>query len=357
MSTNGSPLNNKQKIKCVVWDLDNTLWEGILLEDDKVTLRSGVVDIIRTLDSRGILQSIASRNEHTLAMLKLEEFGLNEYFINPQINWNSKSSSIQAIAAAINIGIDSLAFIDDQPFELDEVQFTHPQVLCLDAAALDELLDMPQMMPRFITEDSANRRHMYLRDLERKQVEDNFVGTQEEFLASLNMKFSISRVGEGDLERAEELTVRTHQLNATGYTYSYEEMDALRKSDKHLLFIASLEDKYGDYGKIGLTLIELEDTVWTVKLLLMSCRVMSRGVGSVLMNHIMHLAHEAKVTLRAEFVSTDRNRMMYITYKFAGFQEIHQDGDFIIFENDLRTIQPLPEYISLHVEELTPSKA
>ena len=349
MDKNSSSIAEKQKIKCVVWDLDNTLWDGILLEDSKVTIRKEVVDIIKVLDSRGILQSIASKNEHSLAMEKLEEFGLKEYFIYPKINWSSKSSSIKDIAKSINIGIDTLAFVDDQPFEREEVTFAQPEVLCIDASDLSGLLDMPEMNPNFITEDSKLRRLMYLKDIDRNAEEATFVGTQEEFLASLNMKFTISEVDDGDLQRAEELTVRTHQLNTTGYTYSYEELNELRKSDKYVLLISELEDKYGTYGKIGLTLVEKGKDVWTLKLLLMSCRVMSRGVGTIMLNHIMNLAKKENVKLRAEFMATDKNRMMYITYKFAGFNEEYEDGNFIVFKNDLSFIQPLPGYINLQV--------
>ncbi|WP_128893910.1 HAD-IIIC family phosphatase [Longirhabdus pacifica] len=350
MKSESTVVKEKQKIKCIVWDLDNTVWDGVLLEDSNVTLRHGVVDIIKTLDERGILQSVASKNEHHAALEKLEEFGLKEYFIYPQINWNAKSSSMLAIAEAINIGKDTLAFVDDQPFEREEVQFALPEVLCIDANDLSQLLDMPQLHPTFITDDSKNRRKMYMYDIERKNVEENFVGTQEEFLASLNMKFTISKVGEGDLQRAEELTQRTHQLNTTGYTYDYDEIDALRKSDSHLLLISDLEDKYGTYGKIGLAIVEKGQAVWTIKLLLMSCRVMSRGVGTVMMNHIMHLAKEANVKLRAEFVVTDKNRMMYVTYKFAGFKEVQEDNDTVLFENDLSVMQPLPDYLTLTVK-------
>ncbi|KYD04426.1 hypothetical protein B4102_3272 [Heyndrickxia sporothermodurans] len=340
-----------QKIKCVVWDLDNTLWDGILLEDSNVKIKEEVIEIIKALDSRGILQSIASKNEHKLAINKLKELDIVEYFIYPQINWNSKSSSIETIAKSINIGIDTLAFIDDQPFEREEVKFAHPEVLCIDAADLSELLDMPEMNPKFITEDSKLRREMYQNDILRNAVEETFIGTQEEFLASLNMEFTISEVEDGDLQRAEELTVRTHQLNTTGYTYSFEELNELRKSENHILLISGLKDKYGTYGKIGLTLVEKEKEVWTIKLLLMSCRVMSRGVGTIMLNHIMNLAKKENVILRAEFISTDKNRMMYVTYKFAGFNEAHVDGDYILFESDLSLIQPLPNYLTLEVNE------
>ena len=141
----------QKAVKCVAWDLDNTLWDGVLLEDENVTLRDGVREIVETLDGRGILQSVASKNDPERATAKLREFGLNDYFLYPQISWNSKASSIRNIAAALNIGLDAVAFIDDQPFERDEVNFSLKEVLCIDAVELCGLLKRPELIPRFIT--------------------------------------------------------------------------------------------------------------------------------------------------------------------------------------------------------------
>lgn len=340
----------KQSIKCVVWDLDNTLWDGILLEDPEVTVRPQAVELIKALDARGILHSIASRNDHATAMAKLRELGLEEYFLYPQINWNSKAASVAQIAKDINIGLDAVAFVDDQPFEREEVAFSHAQVLCLDSACLDGLLERPELTPRFITEDSTKRRLMYLADVRRNREEEEFVGPKEEFLATLGMIFSIAPAREEDLKRAEELTVRTHQLNTTGYTYSYEELDEFRRSPSHELLIAGLSDRHGTYGKIGLALIELGDEVWSIKLLLMSCRVMSKGVGTIMIHHILRKAREAGVRVRAEFLSNDRNRQMLITYRFAGFKEAGREGDLILFENDFSAVQPPPPYVDLRIE-------
>jgi len=333
----------------VVWDLDNTLWDGVLLEDDHVSLRDNMVAIIKTLDNRGILQSVASKNDYTRAMPKLREFGLHEYFLYPQIGWGSKVPFIKAIAQSINIGLDTIAFIDDQPFEREEVRFSLPEVLCIDAADLDQLLDMPEMNPRFITEDSKMRRLMYISDMARNKVEETFTGPKESFLASLNMVLTIFPAKEEDLRRAEELTVRTNQLNTTGYTYSYDELNHFRQSEQYRLLMAQLEDKFGSYGNIGLALVEGKEEVWTIKLLLMSCRVMSRGVGSIMLGHIMKLAKKRNVRLRAEFVPNGRNRMMDITYRFAGLYEIEKLGDLIIFESDLTNIQPFPDYMKVQI--------
>ena len=125
---------DKKEIKCVVWDLDNTLWDGILLESNEVRLKPQIRQIIQTLDSRGILHSIASKSNYDDAMARITEFKLEEFFLYPEISWNAKSASIKRIQENLNIGLDALMFIDDQPFERDEVHHEHPEVLCLDAS-------------------------------------------------------------------------------------------------------------------------------------------------------------------------------------------------------------------------------
>jgi FkbH-like protein len=336
-----------QTIKCVIWDLDNTLWTGVLSEGDQVSLRPGIASIIEALDRRGILHSIASKNDDAAAMAKLEQLGMHEYFLYPQISWNSKLSSLKAVAEALNIGLDTLAFIDDDAFERDEVAFSLPQVLCIDAKDIDSLLDMPRLKPTFLTSDATHRRFMYMSDRERKRAENEFVGSHEEFLATLHMVFTISRACAEDLQRAEELTVRTNQLNTTGYTYSYEELDQFRQSARHKLFIASLDDTYGTYGKIGLALLECSADTWTIKLLLMSCRVLSRGLGTIMINYLLSLAKDSNVRLHAEFVPNDRNRIMYITYKLGGFKEIEKTAEHTLLEGDLSRIQAFPAYVKV----------
>src|SRR3954449_7180047 len=348
--TETKPKTKKPKgVKCVVWDLDHTVWNGILLEDERVELRPGVLELIRALDERGILQSVASRNDRERAMARLEALGIADYFLHPQIDWSAKGQNVERIAQKLNIGLDTFLFIDDQPFEREEVAFACPAVRTLDAADLSGLLERPELNPEFITDDSRQRRRMYQADIERQQAEEGFAGPSEEFLRTLQMRFTLGPCGEDDLQRAEELTVRTNQLNTTGYTYGYDELDELRRSPRHQLLISSLEDRHGSYGKIGLTLIEMGEEVWTVKLLLMSCRVMSKGVGTIMIHHVLRMAKEAGVKLRAEFVSNDRNRQMLITYRFAGFKEVERQGEVAIMENDFSAIQPPPPYVDLRI--------
>jgi FkbH-like protein len=345
--SNGSV--KKKTIKCVIWDLDHTIWHGTLLENDRLELREGIVEIIKTLDSWGIIQSIASKNNHADAIRMLQSFGISEYFLYPQIGWDLKSNAVGRIKEKLNIGMDAIAFIDDQPFERDEVSFVHEQVTCLDTGCIDAIPEM--FKPRFITNESSQRRKMYLDDDKRNQEEQE-IGDNRKFLASLQLDFSIGRASVNDLQRVEELTARTHQLNTTGYTYSYEELEALVNDPNHLLLISGLTDKYGSYGKIGVALVACNGTIWTLKLLLMSCRVMSRGVGQVLLNYIMNLARENGCRLQAEFLPTDRNRLMYTTYKFAGFTEVGTlENGVILLEHPLTTFIKYPEYIKVSIEK------
>jgi len=343
--------DDKKTLKCVVWDLDNTLWDGILSESADVRLRDGVPAVLRTLDERGILHSIASRNHFDDARDRLVALGLWDYFLYPQIRWDAKVQSLETIAKQLNLGIDALAFVDDDPFEREAVAFSLPKVTCIDAARLGELTEMPALMPRFVTEDSRLRRQMYRDDEKRKAAEDTWQGTDEELLATLDMRFHIAPAQEADLQRAEELTVRTNQLNSTGVTYSYDELDRLRQSPRHSLWIASLDDRFGKMGRIGLALVEREPQAWTIRLLLMSCRVMSRGVGSMLLNFLIDRAHQAGVTLRADFIPNDRNRVMGVTYGFAGFKKVGEHDKIQTLELAKPVPQPVPAYVTLTVDD------
>jgi FkbH-like protein len=210
---------------------------------------------------------------------------------------------------------------------------------------------LQQFKPRFITDESAQRRKMYLDD-DRRNQEEQEIGDNRKFLASLQLDFSIREATVSDLQRVEELTNRTHQLNTTGYTYSYEELEGFITDPNHLLLVAGLTDKYGSYGKIGVALLSCNENIWTLKLLLMSCRVMSRGVGRVLLNYIMNLSKENGCRLQAEFLPTDRNRMMYTTYKFAGFTEVNTlENGIVLLEHPLTSFNKYPEYIKVTIEK------
>ncbi len=337
----------EKMIKCAVWDLDNTLWDGILSEDINVSLKPEVRKIIEELDNRGILQSISSKNDYDSAMSKLKAWGLEDYFLYPQINWNAKSEHIRRIQEKLNFGMDTIAVIDDQEFERQEVSFSLPEVMCIEADKIPLILDMPCMKPKHITSDSKNRRLLYQSDQKRNEYEENYLGTKEEFLSTLRIEFRVSRANLDDLKRVEELTIRTHQLNSTGTIFSYDELTKLIYSQDYLVLVAEMKDKYGTYGKIGISVVEKKEDKWNIKLLLMSCRVMSKGVGTVMLRYIMKLARGNNVRLIADFIPTDRNRIMYITYKFEGFSDIGEKEGVVMLEANLTKPIDYPGYVEV----------
>lgn len=341
------PDSLQKPIKCVVWDLDDTLWNGVLLEG-RVAPREDAAAAVRELDERGILQSVASKNDHFSCIDHLRALDFAEYFLCPQINWQPKSQSLRRIAEGLNISLDSFAFVDDQPFERAEVEFTYPEVLCIDADQdLRRILEHPRTNPQFRTRERSQRRIMYRQDFERRAEEQSFAGSNEEFLASLDMKLKISPAKVEDLARVEELIERTSQLNSTGYVYSFDELATFSGSSDHTLLVAELWDKFGWYGKIGLALIERHDSYWVLKLLIVSCRVMTRGIGTTLLSEVMRAARGAGRTLRAEFTPTERNRIMMVTYRFAGFREMEREDRRVILAHDLKTLPETPKHLAL----------
>ncbi|RNG18240.1 HAD-IIIC family phosphatase [Streptomyces botrytidirepellens] len=313
-------------IKCLVWDLDGTLWQGTLLEGDAPQPDAAALTTLHTLDERGILHAVASRSDHALATAHLAALGLDDLFTVVEIGWGAKSRAVQRIAETLNIGIDALAFIDNDAVERAEVASAHPAVRCYRAEQVAELPDLPAFQPPFVTDESRVRRHLYGAELSRKKAQESFEGPAGEFLATLGLTLTIRPADEDDLQRAHELTVRTHQLNTTGQTYDMDELRTLISSPHHQVLVTSLEDRYGSYGTIGLAVSELTAETSTLQLLLLSCRVMSRGVGPALIGHLVREALAAGRRPVAEFVPTDVNRVMLINLRFAGFEVISRSG-------------------------------
>ncbi|MFE0020896.1 HAD-IIIC family phosphatase [Amycolatopsis sp. NPDC059021] len=308
-------------VKCLVWDLDNTLWRGTLLEDPEVVLPDEIRAVIVELDSRGILQSVASKNNHDHAWARLEALGIAEYFVLPRIGWGPKSGSVKAIADELGFALKTIAFIDDQPAERAEVSYHHKEVRCFDAGQARELPGLPDFSPAVVTVDAKRRRSMYQAGFRRESERDSFAGPDEEFLRSLDLVMEIKRADEIDLSRVEELTLRTSQMNATGVHYSDADLRALLADPGHEVLTVTLTDRFGPHGAVGVLLLGYHESVWHLKLLATSCRVVSFGAGAALLNWLVTEAAEAGVHLAADFRRTERNRMMDIAYRFAGFTD------------------------------------
>ncbi|WP_086736275.1 HAD-IIIC family phosphatase [Streptomyces glaucescens] len=308
-------------VKCLVWDLDNTLWQGTLSEGDTVRPPDGVRELIIELDSRGILQSVASKNDHDLAWAKLEELGLAKYFVLPRIGWGPKSDSVRDIAERLKFAHGTIAFVDDQPAERAEVSFHLPEVRCYAADQVPALADLPEFSPRNVTVDARRRRQMYQAGFRREEEQAAFRGPTEEFLRSLELDMRIGRATEEQLSRVEELTLRTSQMNATGVHYSDAALRELLADPGHEVLVTTMADRFGPHGAVGVMLLRTRPGVWHIKLLATSCRVVSFGAGAAILNWLIDQAARAGAHLVADFRPTERNRMMEIAYRFAGLGE------------------------------------
>ncbi|UQI47377.1 HAD-IIIC family phosphatase [Streptomyces sp. HU2014] len=312
-------------VKCLVWDLDNTLWQGTLLEDGEVRLRPGLRETVVELDSRGILNSVASKNDHDHAWARLEELGLAEYFVLPRIGWGPKSKSVRAIAEELNFAPGTIAFIDDQPFERAEVLHSLPEVRAYPAEQAAELTSLPEFSPATVTVDSRRRRAMYQASFRRDAERAGFDGPDADFLRSLDIRMRITRATPAELSRVEELTLRTSQMNATGVHYSEADLLALIDDPDHEVLVTTVTDRFGPYGAVGVVLVHRSPVSWRIKLLATSCRVVSLGAGTALLRWLTDQAHRAGVHLTADFRPTERNRMMEVAYRFAGFTGAEED--------------------------------
>ncbi|MFD4668870.1 HAD-IIIC family phosphatase [Lentzea sp. NPDC058450] len=309
----------RSQVKCLVWDLDNTLWQGTLLEDDEVRLSPEVLDVITTLDSRGILQSVASKNDHDHAWARLEELGVAEYFVLPAINWGPKSDSVRAIAEELKFAHSAIAFVDDRPTERAEVEYHLPEVRTYSHTQVLDLPGLPEFTPGTITEDSRRRRQMYQANFRRAAAQTEFSGPDENFLRTLDLEMRIARAEPRDLARVEELTLRTSQMNATGVHYSDAALRELCSDPDHEVLVISMSDRFGPHGAVGVLLLARNTDFWHLKLLATSCRVVQFGAGAAILNWLVDRAARAGVHLVADFRPTERNRMMEIAYRFTGF--------------------------------------
>ncbi|MCT2588313.1 HAD-IIIC family phosphatase [Actinophytocola gossypii] len=308
-------------VKCLVWDLDNTLWNGTLLEDDRVELVDGVLDTVRALDERGILQSVASKNDADLALRRLTELGVADYFVLPKIGWGPKSDSVREIAEELRFAPEAVAFVDDQPQERAEVEFGLPAVRCYPAEQAVSLAELPEFTPTTVTTDSRRRRRMYQAGFRRDAERAAFRGPDQEFLRSLELEMTIGKATGQELGRVEELTVRTTQMNTTGVFYAEDTLRGMIANPAHEVLTVTITDRFGPYGAVGVVVLDRHPDAWHVKLLATSCRVVSLGAGALVLNWLVNEAERAGVHLLADFRPTERNRIMEVTYRFAGFED------------------------------------
>jgi FkbH-like protein len=333
-------------IKCVIWDLDNTLIDGVFLEspDQRPPANPGLVGLLHELAGRGILQAIASRNPPEAA--EYAEHITGHAFAAIHCGWGAKPAAIRAIIAELGLSADSVAFTDDDPLERAEVSFSLPDVLVLEPDDMAAAAGWPQFSPAVVTDEARRRGDLYRQRRVRQNQARAFGGSREEFLRHSQTRVAMRPATSGDLPRLHELSVRTHQFNSAGTTISEPELAGLLASPSHRVIAVTLADMFGDDGLVGGCVLATGPG-WQVPLLMMSCRALGRGVIDAFLTWICRAARQAGATRVAlPCLISPRNVPLRIALTGAGFRvdgvpEQDSAGRTAVYVRDLAT--PLPE--------------
>ena len=325
-------------VKCVVLDLDNTLWGGVIGDDgiDGILLSAhGEGEswfrcqlFLRELQRRGILLAVCSKNDERNALLPFEahpEMVLKREEITVFIaNWNDKAENIRRIQEILNIGFDSMVFLDDNPFERNLVRELVPGIL------VPELPEDPSEYVRFLVElnlfetssfsgEDVRRAEMYKQEAERRVAATGFVSV-EEFLQSLDMQIVVARFDSFHLPRIAQLLQRSNQFNLTTRRRSESECEHLMHTSSALPLYVKLSDRLGDHGLISVVILQIDGTDIHITDWLMSCRVLSRGVEQYVMNEVFSVAAQRGLTgVVGYYIPTVKNGMVRDFFNDFGF--------------------------------------
>lgn len=320
------------KVKLVVWDLDNTLWDGTLTESDADTLklRPHILETIKALDERGIVQSVASKNDYEPAMKMLKKLQIDDYFLYPQINWGAKSDSLTTIVRNININMDTVAFIDDVDFERAQVASVYPQVRIYKETDIPRLLN-EKPFDVMVTAESKNRRKMYQAEEKRTSVQQSSGANIEDFLRKCELKINLfTPKTDEELLRCYELVLRTNQLNMSGIKYTREEFDKVIAQPDVKTCAFTCEDIFGSYGIVGFLQYKVENNQLVFREFAMSCRVAGKYLESALFSYLLG-TESATVGLFSVRI-TEKNALLRRTLENIGFSETQKNSKNINYQ-------------------------
>jgi FkbH-like protein len=327
--------------KCIVLDLDNTLWGGVIGEDGMTGIQLGhegiglaFVDFQRellNLRQKGILLAICSKNNPEDAYEAIRKHPAmvlrEEHFAAIEINWNDKADNIREIARRLNIGVDSLVFIDDSPVERKRVREAIKEVAvpewpndpCESTRALGRVAG--EYFLKFdISEEDSRRGEMYHSQAERERLAEN-AGNLDDFFRSLQMKITIGRADHETLPRVTELTQKTNQFNLTTRRYTESELATITADEGRRVYWLNLEDRFGPNGIVGVLIFRRESNEqWLIDTFLLSCRVIGRTVEEALLGYALRELRELGATeLTGEYIPTGKNGMVANLYGKLGF--------------------------------------
>jgi methoxymalonate biosynthesis protein len=343
-------------IKCVVWDIDNTLLAGTFLEsgDQPPPPDPELLRVARELDRRGIVHALASKNPPAAADYVASVTGLP--FAAAECGWGRKSEAVARIIDDLGIAADAVAFVDDDMLERAEVAAGLPEVLVLAPQDAAEAVAWPDFSPAVITAEGRRRGEMYAQRRRRQEEARAYGGSRDDFLRYAGTRVLITPAVPADLPRLHELSVRTHQFNNSGEPAAEAGLAAVLGSAGHRLVTVRLHDRFGDDGIVGGALADRGTAgdagappadgaarSWTVPLLMMSCRALGRGVLDALLTWLcQQAAADGAARLSIPCLVTDRNVPLRLALTAAGFRAEAgpPPGEPALFSRDLSA--PLP---------------
>ena len=348
--------------KCLILDLDNTMWGGIIGDDGIENIQIGNLGIgkaftnfqlwVKELKERGIILAICSKNYENVAKnvfinhpemkIKLDDISV---FV---ANWENKADNIKYIQNVLNIGFDSMVFIDDNKFERELVKNNVPEItvpdLPIDPAEYVEYLKTLNLFETnsFVKNDTK-RTKQYQAESERKKIAQKF-SSETDFLKELEMEATIEPFNDFNLPRIAQLIQRSNQFNLRTKRYSEQELKSFQQSKDYACFSLSLKDKYGDYGLVSIIILKINTDSLFIDTWVMSCRVLKRDVEKFIINYMVNLAKNKPniKSIIGEYIPTPKNALVKNLYKELGFK-----ANSNLWQLDLMSYQSQKNYIKI----------
>jgi FkbH-like protein len=325
--------------------LDDTLWNGTIIENENVIIKSHVRELINNLDKKGVLISIASKGNSEISLAKLKEFEIDEYFLYPQISWRCKSESIKLICKELRINYDSVMFIDDQEYELAEVKYNLPDVECVHASNILSVMERLSLTDEVITKESMNRRKYYMVDRDYKKEKLKYE-LEEDFFKQIKMELIIRNCSINDLNRVYEINERTNKLNLTGNVYSILELEEVLNRKKNELYVIEYCDIFSQYGIIGFAWIIKNEEWWIFNQIALSCRIINRNISRDIFSFFVEMAKKHNVNILAKLKYTSNNQLMNILLKSCGFRAKNYNNEYVEYISDINNVNTKFNYLS-----------
>jgi len=342
--------------KCIVLDLDNTLWGGIIGESDinQISLSPfndgkpfyNFQNLLYSYYKRGVILAINSKNNYKDAINVIQNHPhmiLKEnYFTSIKINWNNKVDNIIEIAKDINIGLDSIVFIDDDDLNCEMVGKLLPEV---------EVVHLPKDPTRYlntlinrnlfdtftITKEDLNKGEMYEAENQRKKLNLSYSDINE-YLLNLNIEVDIYKNYVNHLKRISQLTLKTNQFNTTTLRFNELQIEEKLNNSKNLIYSVNVKDKFGDSGITGVAILNTKDNKWMIENFLLSCRVLGRNIENVILEFIINEAKKNDINyIEAHFIPSNKNMIAASIFQNNNFTLISKENNLEVWYLDINT--------------------